>query len=126
MWCFLLKGRIKNIWLGSIKVNNYHTYLLNISNMTTHTLKKPSVKASITIKQNLFNKLERFNNKSKIINEALDIYFAREEYLKKAEEDFWNEKIRLGLQDVENWNTIKINPNWEEITDELIKKALWS
>ena len=94
--------------------------------MTTQTIKQPSVKASITIKQNLFHKLERFNNKSKIINEALDIYFAREEYLKKAEEDFWNEKIRLGLQDVENWNTIKINPNGEEITDELIKKALWS
>ena len=70
--------------------------------MPTQTLKQPSVKASITIKQNLFHKLERFNNKSKIINEALDIYFAREEYLKKAEEDFWNEKIRLGLQDVEN------------------------
>ncbi len=94
--------------------------------MTTQTIKQPSVKASITIRQNLFHKLEKFNNKSKIINEALDIYFAREEYLKKAEEDFWNEKIRLGLQDVENWNTIKINPNGEEITDELIKKALWS
>lgn len=94
--------------------------------MTAQTIKQPSVKASITIKQNLFHKLERFNNKSKIINEALDIYFAREEYLKKAEEDFWNKKIRLGLQDVENWNTIKINPNWEEITKDLIKKALWS
>ena len=94
--------------------------------MPTQTLKQPSVKASITIKQNLFHKLERFNNKSKIINEALDIYFAREEYLKKAEEDFWNEKIRLGLQDVENWNTIKINPNGEEITKDLIKKSLWS
>ena len=70
--------------------------------MTTQTIKQPSVKASITIRQNLFHKLEKFNNKSKIINEALDIYFAREEYLKKAEEDFWNEKIRLGLQDVEN------------------------
>ena len=93
--------------------------------MTT-TLKERSVKWSFTIKPDLFKKLEWIQNKSRIINEALSVYFERKDYLQKAEEDFWNEKIRIGLQDIENWDTIAINPNGEKITKELLRKTLWA
>ncbi len=92
--------------------------------MTT-TLKERSIKWSFTIKPDLFKRLEWTPNKSRIVNEALSIYFERNDYLQKAEEEFWNEKIRAWLRDVENWDTICINPNWEEVTEELITKAIW-
>lgn len=92
--------------------------------MTT-AIKEKSIKSSFTIKENLFQRLASNPNKSKIVNEALSIYFEKSDYLQKAEEEFWNEKIKAWLHDVENWDTIAINPNWEEVTDELITKALW-
>ena len=94
--------------------------------MTTETLKNNSIKSSFTIKPDIFKKLESYKNKSKVINEALYIYFERNDYLEKAEEEFWNEKIRKWLKDVENGDTIAINPNGEKITDELLNKTLWA
>lgn len=93
--------------------------------MTTQ-LKEKSIKSSFTIKENLFARLASSSNKSKIVNEALSIYFEKSDYLQKAEEEYWNEKIRAWLLDVENWDTTPINPNGEKLTKELIKKALWS
>lgn len=93
--------------------------------MTTE-LKEKSIKSSFTIKENLFNRLASNPNKSKIVNEALAIYFEKNDYINKAEEEFWNEKIRLWLFDVENWDTTVINPNWEKLTKELLNKTLWA
>lgn len=92
--------------------------------MTT-TTKEKSIKSSFTIKENLFQRLATNKNKSKIVNEALSLYFERNDYLTKAEEEYWNEKIRAWLRDVENWDTIAINPNGEKITKELLEKVLW-
>lgn len=89
-------------------------------------LKEKSVKSSFTIKENLFNRLASTPNKSRIVNEALSIYFEKNDYLQKAEEEFWNEKIRLWLLDVENGDTIAINPNGEKVTKEMLNKTLWS
>lgn len=93
--------------------------------MTT-TLKEKSIKSSFTIKEKLFARLASTPNKSRIVNEALSIYFEKLDYLQKAEEEYWNEKIRAWLRDVENGDTTPINPNGEKITKELLKKALWS
>ncbi|MDD4152081.1 MAG: hypothetical protein PHR68_05685 [Candidatus Gracilibacteria bacterium] len=93
--------------------------------MTTE-LKEKSIKSSFTIKENLFNRLASNPNKSKIVNEALAIYFEKNDYINKAEEEFWNEKIRLGLFDVENGDTTVINPNGEKLTKELLNKTLWA
>lgn len=88
--------------------------------------KEKSVKSSFTIKEKLFARLASNPNKSRIVNEALSIYFEKSDYLAKAEEEYWNEKIRAWLRDVENWDTTPINPNGEKLTKELIKKALWA
>lgn len=93
--------------------------------MTTK-IKEKSVKSSFTIKENLFQRLASNPNKSRIVNEALSLYFERNDYLTKAEEEYWNEKIRAWLRDVENWDTTPINPNGEKITDEMLNKTLWA
>lgn len=54
-------------------------------------MKTSSVKSSVTIKSDLFERLKKYDNKSKIINEALFIFFQRNDYLKKSEEKFWDE-----------------------------------
>lgn len=88
--------------------------------------KENSVKSSFTIRHDLFKRIKWEKNKSKVVNEALSLYFEKNDFLAKAEEEYWNEKIRTWLIDVENWDTTPINPNGEKITKELIKKALWS
>lgn len=46
-------------------------------------------KKSFTIKKDYTQKLNLYKNKSKVVNEALRMYFAREEFLKEAEEEFF-------------------------------------
>ncbi len=83
--------------------------------MITTTLKNPSIKSSFTIKSDLFKRLDNFKNKSKIVNEALSIYFEKNDYLEKAEQEYWNNKIQEWLNDIKKWNTTVINPKWEKI-----------
>lgn len=88
-------------------------------------MKTSSVKSSVTIKSDLFERLKKYDNKSKIINEALFIFFQRKDYLQKSEENFWNEKIQEWLLDVEKWNIVAINPKWEKINKDILNKTLW-
>jgi hypothetical protein len=61
--------------------------------MTTTTLKNNRIKSSFTIKHDIFKRLEGYKNKSKIINDALSIYFEKNDYLEKAEQEYWDQKI---------------------------------
>ncbi|MCK9272052.1 hypothetical protein M0P65_00710 [Candidatus Gracilibacteria bacterium] len=88
-------------------------------------MKTSSVKSSVTIKSDLFERLKKYDNKSKIINEALFIFFQRKDYLQKSEENFWNEKIQEGLLDVEKGNIVAINPKGEKINKDILNKTLW-
>lgn len=51
---------------------------------TTGTEKK-----SFTIKKDYAQKLRNYKNKSKVVNEALRMYFARQEFLNEKEEEFF-------------------------------------
>ncbi|EKD65950.1 MAG: hypothetical protein ACD_49C00074G0027 [uncultured bacterium (gcode 4)] len=88
-------------------------------------MKTSSVKSSVTIKSDLFERLKKYDNKSKIINEALFIFFQRKDYLQKSEENFWNEKIQEWLYDIEKWDIVTINPKWEKINKDILNKTLW-
>lgn len=89
------------------------------------TLTENSVKSSFTIRPEIFKKLKLTQNKSKLVNDALSLYFERNDYLKNAEEIYWNKKLEKWLNDIKIWNTKKINPNWEIITDDILNKTLW-
>lgn len=89
-------------------------------------MKTISVKRSFTIKEDIDQTLEQFDNKSAVVNEALSIYFERARYLESAEDAFWKEKIGAGLLDVRNGRTKSINPSGEKITRTELAKTLWS
>lgn len=92
----------------------------------TNTTLEHSVKSSFTIKPEIYKKLKLTQNKSKLVNDALSLYFERNDYLKNAEEIYWNKKLEKWLNDIKIWNTTKINPNWEIITDDILNKTLWA
>jgi len=45
-------------------------------------------KKTFSIKTNVVKESENYKNKSKVVNQALHLYFSREKYLKKAEKEF--------------------------------------
>ncbi|MBS9775142.1 hypothetical protein KGV52_00395 [Candidatus Gracilibacteria bacterium] len=57
--------------------------------MTTATF-TGTEKKSFTIKKDYAKKLNLYKNKSKIVNEALKMYFARQQFLEEKEEEFFN------------------------------------
>ncbi len=89
-------------------------------------MKTLTVKRSFTIKEDLDQALEGFDNKSEVVNAALSIYFERAGYLESAEDAFWKEKIEAGLLDVRNGRTKAINPNGGKVTRKELSKTLWS
>ncbi len=65
------------------------------------------VKKSFTIREDYAQKLNNYKNKSKIVNEALRMYFARSVFLKDKEqeffenfefEDFSNEELQVATE----------------------------
>ncbi|MDD2916677.1 MAG: hypothetical protein PHH70_02440 [Candidatus Gracilibacteria bacterium] len=89
-------------------------------------MKTLAIKRSFTIQPDLSERLGAFPNQSKVVNEALSVYFERTEYLEKAEENFWGEKIRAGLADVASGRVTALHAKGGEITKETLAKTLWS
>ncbi len=88
-------------------------------------MKTLSVKHSFTIKPDLSERLSIFPNQSRVVNEALSVYFERTEYLEKAEEDFWDEKVRAGLADVASGRVTPFHKKGSEMTKEKLAETLW-
>jgi len=68
-------------------------------------------KRTFTVKKTLSERLNNYKNKSKIVNQALKLYFKKEDYIKKAEEeffesieieDFWEEELNILVNSYEN------------------------
>ena len=83
-------------------------------------------KRSFTLKPEINSRLLWFKNKSLIVNNALELYFKKQDYLIKAESNFWEDQIKNSENDYKNWDFFEINTNWELITDELLEENLWS
>ncbi len=85
--------------------------------------KIPHVKRSVTLRKDYDEALQKSDRKkSTIINEALELYFSRQEALEKAEYEWMQEYLRPALEDPVSY---AINPNGEEITTELLENTLW-
>lgn len=89
-------------------------------------MKTLSVKHSFTIQPDLSERLGTFPNQSRVVNEALSVYFERTEYLEKAEEDFWGKKVRAGLADVRSGRVTPLHTKGAKITRETLSETLWS
>jgi hypothetical protein len=66
-------------------------------------------KRTFTVKKTLSERLNNYKNKSKIINQALNLYFQKEDYIKNAEKDFFD--------------SIEIEYFWEEEVNQLVNSS---
>jgi len=62
--------------------------------MPTTLTKSSVIKRSVTIRADLDQAISGYENKSSIINEALELFLARKRFLEQAEQEFWKEKIQ--------------------------------
>ncbi len=85
--------------------------------------KIPHVKRSVTLRKDYDDALQASDRKkSTIINEALELYFSRQEARDKAEYEWMQEYLCPALEDPISY---AINPNSEEITTEILENTLW-
>ncbi len=92
--------------------------------MTATLTRTPVIKRSVTIRQDLDRKLWSYPNRSGIINSALELFFQKNIYLERAEEEFWRENIEQGLKDVREWRVTIMNPGGGSMTREQIAQSL--
>lgn len=85
-----------------------------------------TIKRSFTINAQFDKALGQYKNKSRVVNDALSIYFEKQVYLQKAENEFWQKKIQEWLDDVRLGKTLSINKDHEVITNEMLEETLWS
>lgn len=88
--------------------------------MSTTSVKK----TSISLKMNNRKRLQKVRNRSALINQALDLYFDKEQYMKEAEEKRLRDMAEEGLKDVREGNVYPLNPDGGEITNETLDKFL--
>ena len=77
-------------------------------------------KRTFTVKKTLSERLNNYKNKSKIVNQALNLYFKKEDYIKNAEKEFFNS---IEIEDFEEKELdILINSSENKKLDETILK----
>ena len=85
-----------------------------------------TIKKSFTIRERNNERLQLFENQSSVVDQALALFFERMDYLKGAEDSFWDAKIRAGLLDVAEGRTTPINPGGAKITEDMLDTTLWA
>ncbi len=80
-------------------------------------------KTSISLTLPMWDLLQEFSNKSAVITEALELFFAKKSALVDAEKIYW-EKIESSLRG-ENNDYVSINPGNKEISPKLLDETLW-
>lgn len=79
--------------------------------MSTSTQKR-----TFTIKNDFAKKLNTYKNKSQIVNNALKLYFSREQYLKNADEEFFK---TFELEEFTNEQLNSLKSKWKSDYDKL-------
>ena len=83
-----------------------------------------TVKTSVSLQKPLWHLLKNTSNKSRIINDALEMYFDKQEFLQEAKKRYWA-TVEKSLSGGNN-EYISLNPKNEVIDQEVLNKTLWS
>lgn len=83
--------------------------------MTTQTFSWTE-KRTFSIKSQFADKLSNYKNKSKIVNNALNLYFAREAYLEKANEEFFKS---FEFEEFKNYELDSLKKKWKKSYDKI-------
>ena len=83
-----------------------------------------TVKTSVSLQKPLWHLLRNVKNKSRVINEALEMYFDKQKFLQESDKQYWEMvgKSLAGKRD----EYVSLNPKGEGITNELLEKELWN
>lgn len=82
-----------------------------------------SYKTSISLQAHVWELLKQYQNRSSVINEALEIFFDRKTSLDQAEKTYWD-KVHQSIQGNSGDYTALNNKN-KPVTDEMLDEALW-
>lgn len=82
-----------------------------------------TIKTSVSLHKDLWTRLKCCRNKSGIMNEALSLYFSREENLKNAENEYW-EKVENSIASG-NKEYMSLNEDGGEINADTLENILW-
>ncbi|HPO06064.1 MAG TPA: hypothetical protein PLQ36_03065 [Candidatus Gracilibacteria bacterium] len=80
-------------------------------------------KTSISLDKEIKSKLIKYRNQSSVVNEALKLFFSREEFLKKQENAYWD-KVADSIQN-NDLEYVSLNPKNEVIDEKLLEEKLW-
>jgi len=80
-------------------------------------------KTSISIEPSIWEEIKDLKNKSHFINNALRFYLSRKKFIDNLEEKYW-ENVEKSLLN-NDWKYFSLNPDWEEITEEILEDKLW-
>ena len=88
--------------------------------MTTISDTNKKYQETFLVNKSLFDRLDNYKNKSKIVNNALKLYFQREDFIRYTEKDF------LDSLEIEDFTDKEINflknSNENKILEETISK----
>ena len=82
-----------------------------------------TIKTSVSIEKSLWKLISKYKNKSGVINKALAIFFDKEQFLKKAEDLYW-ENVKESLKN-KTGEYIMLNEKGKKLKKEDIRKKLW-
>ncbi len=83
-----------------------------------------TVKTSVSLKTSLWDRLKKCDNKSQIINTALEMFFDREKFLKKADQEYWKQ-VEASLRSGDG-EYISLNPGGRKLTQKDLDEKLWN
>lgn len=82
------------------------------------------MKTSVSLQTSVWDQLQHYQNRSSVINKALELFFSREKALEKADQEYWD-NIETSLRSGDGVY-IALNPKSEEITEEILEQKLWN
>jgi len=76
------------------------------------------------MQETLRNRLQDYPNKSKIVNQALELYFHKQAYMKQAEEQWLHDMARDGLESIKSEESYTLNPDAQAVSESQISDFL--
>lgn len=83
-----------------------------------------TIKTSVSLQKPVWKLLKTATNKSRIVNEALEMYFDKQEFLQKADNQYWN-NVQKSLTGKTGEYT-SLNPNSKLLQEKHLEDKLWN
>jgi hypothetical protein len=83
-----------------------------------------TIKTSISLQKPIWQLLKTAPNKSRIVNDALELYFDKQSFLQEADQVYW-EKVKASLAG-NTGEYISLNSDTKTVTEQQLQDKLWN